>query len=504
MSLEAGTLVDGKYRVVRLLGEGGMGAVYEGENIRIKRRVALKVLHASLSAHETAARRFEQEAKAAGMIGSEHIVEVLDFGSLPSGELFLVMEFLEGEDMGTRIKRQKRLLPEEAAPLVHQLLEGLSAAHKTGIIHRDLKPENVFLVREKNGRRDFVKVLDFGVSKFSTLAGDAMSMTRTGAVVGTPYYLSPEQARGLRNIDARSDLYSVGVVMYQAVTGTLPFSAETFNELVFKIALESPPPAETVVPDLDPAFAGMIRKAMEREADARFASAKDFQAALAQWMASRPAPHSRPAGLRASAMRTTSRSGTLAMEAVATPASPWPSEMVQQARAAGGPQPYPSAPSAPVNPMPTPQPQMPYAGYAQAHAAHALPTQQPAPHAYPQAPQRRAPPPSRTKHLALIGAGLGAMVLIGLSAGAYFIFSGGPQPSASASAPSPVSAAPSPIPVPSASASAKAPEPSPQSTAAEAPASTAPSAEKPSAPTPLNPKSTPTAKPTGRRIGNEL
>jgi serine/threonine-protein kinase len=288
--MEPGTVIEGKYRISRLLGQGGMGAVYEGINTLISRRVAIKVLHASLASKQTPVERFKREAHAAGRIGSEHIVEVIDIGSLPSGELFMVMEFLEGEDLGTRIKKLKRLKPYDAAAIVHQVLEGLTAAHKAGIIHRDLKPENIYLVTSRAGRRDFVKVLDFGVSKFSDLAGESMSMTSTGAVVGTPYYLSPEQARGLKNIDARSDLYSVGVVLYQAVTGRLPFNAETFNELVFKIALEEPEPAEVVVPNLDRSFAAIIGHAMVRDVNGRFQTAREFQEALEQWMAMNPSP----------------------------------------------------------------------------------------------------------------------------------------------------------------------------------------------------------------------
>ncbi|MCA9277439.1 MAG: serine/threonine protein kinase, partial [Phycisphaerales bacterium] len=165
--------------------------------------------------------RFEREAQAAGRIGSEHIVEVLDLGNLPSGERFMVMEFLEGEDLTARIKRLKRLTPQQAVPILVQVLEGLAAAHDAGIIHRDLKPDNIFILRNKAGRADFVKILDFGVSKFSALDSD-MSMTKTGAVMGTPYYMSPEQAKGGK-IDARSDLYAVGVVLYQAITGRVPF-----------------------------------------------------------------------------------------------------------------------------------------------------------------------------------------------------------------------------------------------------------------------------------------
>ncbi|MEM9874275.1 MAG: serine/threonine-protein kinase, partial [Myxococcota bacterium] len=238
MGLQPGEIIDGKYRIVRPIGEGGMGAVYEGENTRIKRRVAIKVLHAAVAEKTEVVRRFEREAQAAGTIGSEHIVEVLDLGNLPSGERFMVMEYLDGEDLTQRIERLGRLTPEQSLPLLLEVLAGLAAAHEAGIIHRDLKPDNIFILTSKAGRADFVKILDFGVSKFSSL-DDEMSMTRTGAVMGTPYYMSPEQAKG-SPIDARSDLYSVGVVLYQMLTGRVPFNAGSFNELLFKIALESP------------------------------------------------------------------------------------------------------------------------------------------------------------------------------------------------------------------------------------------------------------------------
>src|SRR5690349_12480299 len=180
--LSTGDIIEGKYRIVRLLGEGGMGAVYEGENTRIHRRVAIKVLHAAVAAKADVVQRFEREAQAAGRIGSDHIVEVLDLGNLPGGERFMVMEYLEGESLGDRLKRRQRLPPVEVAPVLIQLLEGLIAAHAAGIIHRDLKPDNVFLMANKGGQKDFVKVLDFGVSKFNALDTD-MSMTRTGAVM---------------------------------------------------------------------------------------------------------------------------------------------------------------------------------------------------------------------------------------------------------------------------------------------------------------------------------
>jgi serine/threonine protein kinase len=283
MHLEIGQLLDNKYRILRLLGEGGMGAVYEGENIRIRHRVAIKVLHPSV-ANDTAAReRFEREAQAAGHIGSEHIVEVFDLGELPSGARYMVMEFLAGETLAQRVEKAGRLSPAVAAPMMLQLLDGLGAAHLAGIIHRDLKPDNVLLQRTKGGG-DFVKIVDFGVSKFNALSGAPMSMTRTGAVVGTPYYMSPEQVKGGKNIDHRSDLYSAGVVLFESVTGQLPFLADSFNELMFKIALELPLDPEIAAPGLDPWFASILRKATAREMADRYQTAAEFAQAIAEWM----------------------------------------------------------------------------------------------------------------------------------------------------------------------------------------------------------------------------
>jgi serine/threonine protein kinase len=282
--LSTGEIIDGKYRTVRLIGEGGMGAVYEAENIRIHRKVAIKVLHAGVAETAEAVQRFEREAQAAGRIGSEHIVEVLDLGNLPSGDRYMVMEFMDGDSLSGRIQKKGRLSPAELYPIAHQLLAALDAAHGAGIIHRDLKPDNVYLLRSRSGVADFVKLLDFGISKFNQLSGDSgFSMTRTGAVMGTPYYMAPEQAKGAKDMDHRVDLYAAGVILYEAVTGEVPFNADTFNELLFKIVLEEPRPVQQLAPNIDPGFAAIINKAMARDPGVRFQTAKDFQQALEHW-----------------------------------------------------------------------------------------------------------------------------------------------------------------------------------------------------------------------------
>lgn len=282
MALEIGDVLDGKYKIVRLLGEGGMGAVFEGENTRIHRKVAIKVLHGEVASNEEAMTRFEREAQAAGRIGSEHIVEVLDMGDLPGGERYMVMEFLEGEALSDRIAHG-RMDPKDIARLMVDMLEGLKAAHEAGIVHRDLKPDNVFLLAHRSGKKDFVKIVDFGISKFNTLGGE-FSMTRTGAVMGTPYYMAPEQAKGGKAVDHRVDLYAVGVILYQAVVGHVPFQAETFNELLFKIVLETPPPLEEQVPGIDGDFVNLVTKSMARDPEKRYQTALEFQQALKSWL----------------------------------------------------------------------------------------------------------------------------------------------------------------------------------------------------------------------------
>jgi eukaryotic-like serine/threonine-protein kinase len=283
VSLNPGDLIQEKYRITRLIGQGGMGAVYEGENVVIARRVAIKVLHGMMAADGSTVERFEREAQAAGRIGNDHILEVLDMGRLGNNnDRFMVMEYLDGETLDARCERFGRLTDADLYAILRQLLTGLAAAHAAGIVHRDLKPDNIFILQHKAGQKDFVKIIDFGISKF-TAGGANFKMTMTGAIMGTPYYMAPEQAKGGKNVDMRSDVYAVGVVMFKALTGQVPFQAESFNELIFKIALSETPHLSSILPDIDPELDAIVFKAMARNLEDRYQSALQLRDALDVW-----------------------------------------------------------------------------------------------------------------------------------------------------------------------------------------------------------------------------
>jgi serine/threonine-protein kinase len=282
-AIEPGVVIDGKYRVVRRIGEGGMGTVYEGENVRIERRVAIKVLHEHVASSAEFSERFDREARASARVGSEHVCDVLDLGDLPNGQRFLVMEFLEGESLEDRLERVGRMTVAELAPIAFQLLEGLGKMHMAGVIHRDLKPANIFLSRSGRKPTETVKILDFGVAKIVPRADQPSQMTSTGIMMGTPLYMSPEQARGARDVDGRTDLYAASVIFYRALTGDLPHLGNNLHELLFKIVLEDARPIRDSVPEVDEAFAAIVTKGLARDAEQRFSSAREYQLELAAW-----------------------------------------------------------------------------------------------------------------------------------------------------------------------------------------------------------------------------
>ena len=283
MALDPGQILDGKYRVGRLIGEGGMGTVYEGENSRIGRRVAIKVLHVQVAAMPEFVERFEREARAAARIGSQHVCDVLDLGDLPNGDRYIVMEYLDGVSFEDRLAAKGKLSAAQLAPIAFELLEGLGTMHNARVIHRDLKPANVFLARLSSGRGEIVKILDFGVAKLQPFEGEVGTMTQTGTMMGTPLYMSPEQARGARDVDGRTDIYAASVMFYRALTGSLPYSAETLNELLFKIVLEDPKPLRDLAPEVDEVFAGIVHKGLSRDLEQRFQTAREYQQAIAVW-----------------------------------------------------------------------------------------------------------------------------------------------------------------------------------------------------------------------------
>ncbi len=267
----------GNYVIQRQLGEGGMGAVYLAEHPRIGRKVAIKVLLRELSANAQAVTRFFNEARASSEIRNEHIVDVLDFGELADGSSYLVLEFLDGQTL-TQALQHGPLGVRRTLHIVNGVGRALGAAHAAGIVHRDLKPDNVMLVR-RGSDDDFVKVLDFGIAKLSQAQLEPGMKTKTGALLGTPSYMSPEQCRGLP-VDHRSDVYSLGVMMYQMFSGTLPFEADGLGNLLLAHMTQEAVPLVERVPSLPPHLGQVVARAMEKSPDARFQMVGEMLAAI--------------------------------------------------------------------------------------------------------------------------------------------------------------------------------------------------------------------------------
>jgi eukaryotic-like serine/threonine-protein kinase len=276
-----GWLVQGTYRIDRLIGEGGVGVVYEATQVATGERVAIKLVWAKHATDESVVTRFAREAKAASAVKSEHIARVLDSGS-HEGRPFLVMELLVGEDLGARLRRSHRLSVDETAHVVAQILKGLVGAHAAGIVHRDLKPDNVLLV-ERDGDRDFVKIVDFGTSKIQPLTGKTkpLSLTRRGVAVGTPLYMSPEQAQARDDVDERSDLYSVGALAFECLTGRPPHVGETDDDVVASICTRDAPSVRSLAPATPEGVAAFVDRALARDRADRFLSARQMLDALA-------------------------------------------------------------------------------------------------------------------------------------------------------------------------------------------------------------------------------
>jgi serine/threonine-protein kinase len=267
-------VIAGKYRLTALLGRGGMGSVWRAQHLGLDAPVAIKLMDATLAASGEGRARFLREAQAAASLRSPHVVQVLDHGFDESThQPFIVMELMEGESLATRLSRLGRLAPRDAARVLNHVARALTRAHASGIVHRDLKPDNVFLVQNED--EEIAKVLDFGIAKSQAHQLGQGAATQTGAVMGTPYYMSPEQIGGSRTVDFRTDLWALGVIACECLTGRRPFDADTIGGLVLKICAEKPQPASHfgAVP---PGFDAWFERATARDVTLRFQSAREL------------------------------------------------------------------------------------------------------------------------------------------------------------------------------------------------------------------------------------
>ncbi len=276
-----GAVLGGAYQITGLLAEGGMGWVYEARHLRLNKRVAVKLMARELAANPEALARFHREAEVTSRLGHPNLVHVLDFGTTDDGKPYLVMEYLDGQDLERRIHRDKHLPLEAAVAIIRQVASALGAAHAEGIIHRDLKPANVFLVKVPD-EADFVKVLDFGISK---IKAGRTKLTRATAVIGTPEYMSPEQANGLiEDIDHRVDQWALACIAWEMLSGYSPFIADDVGAVFYRIINTDPHPLSARAPRLPPTIEPVLRRALSKQVADRYPTIKDFSRAF-EWAA---------------------------------------------------------------------------------------------------------------------------------------------------------------------------------------------------------------------------
>ena len=273
-----GMVLHDTYRVLRKINEGGMGAVYEAEHARLKnKRYAVKVLHRSVTRVPNVYERFRREAEIASELGHPNIVDVLDFYETEDRQPYLVMEYLQGEDLACVLERRGRLPPAEVLQVMQQVGDALGAAHGQGIVHRDMKPENIFMVHAE-GSQPLAKVLDFGISK---IRHSKSVVTQADSVFGTPYYMSPEQAEGrVEDIDQGTDIFALGTICYQALTGELPFDAPTIPGVVYRICHTEPTPPSQRAPGLPPVVDAVLSRALAKDRRQRFQQTSELVHAL--------------------------------------------------------------------------------------------------------------------------------------------------------------------------------------------------------------------------------
>jgi eukaryotic-like serine/threonine-protein kinase len=284
VGVREGDLLAGKYRIDKILGVGGMGVVVAAHHVRLDEKVAIKFLLPEALGNAEAMARFEREARAAVKIKSEHVARVIDVGTLENGSPYMVMDYLEGRDLGDWIRLSGALPIQQAVEFVLQACEAIAEAHGLGIIHRDLKPANLYVVTRADGLLA-VKVLDFGISKVTSLgaSGADMGMTKTKAVMGSPLYMSPEQMQSTRDVDARTDIWALGVILYELLTGRVPFNGETFAELVMKIGTAPPESLCGLRADVPPALEAAVLRCLEKDRTKRYANVAELASDLSRF-----------------------------------------------------------------------------------------------------------------------------------------------------------------------------------------------------------------------------
>jgi eukaryotic-like serine/threonine-protein kinase len=280
-----GSTLEGAYRITRLIAEGGMSAVYEAVQLRLNQRLAVKVMARELSSNREALARFHREAEITSRLRHPHLVTVVDFGTAPGGQPYMVMEYLEGTDLDHRIRQQGKLPLPPVVRITKQVASALGAAHDQGVVHRDLKPANVFLV-ELPGEPDFVKVLDFGISK---VRAANTQLTKASSIIGTPNYMSPEQATGmLDEIDQRTDQWSLACIVWEMLAGRPPFASDDMSAVFYQVIHLEPPPLRKRAPDLPVAVEAVLHRALSKNMADRFPSIRDFASALASAATEQP------------------------------------------------------------------------------------------------------------------------------------------------------------------------------------------------------------------------
>ncbi len=287
--VKVGEILAQKYRVDRVLGVGGMGVVVAATHLQLDQKVALKFMLREAFANQDALARFQREARAVVKLKSEHVARVSDTGTFDNGSPYIVMEFLDGSDLAGELERHGSLSIADVAEYVIQACDALAEAHALGIVHRDLKPANLFLARRADGS-PIVKVLDFGISKASPLSEGGAELTKTASMMGSPLYMSPEQIRSSKDVDARTDVWSLGVIMYQLLAGAVPFNSDTMGGLLSQIMIDSPRPLQQVRADLPEQVYALVTRCLEKALEARCQHVAEIAIALAPFCPPRTLP----------------------------------------------------------------------------------------------------------------------------------------------------------------------------------------------------------------------